>query len=225
MGDYLDLASTSERKILNNPDLHEATQSTLDALVTNAIEKFVAEIDFMQNKLIGLIEGNHYWTFPNRTTSTQKMCELLRCKYLGTQSYIRLVFRGITKHNPTNEIKIIAHHGIGTSRIAGGDMRPVEMLANGWNCDIALMGDNHQKGLIIRTRNEFRGNKDVVRAKKILLARTGCFLRGFVEGQASYVVDRCYAPNDIGLIKIEMTPRRDRSDGGDEVYIDLHASL
>jgi hypothetical protein len=225
MGDMLDLASTSERKILGNPELHESTTTNLDVLVLNQVEKFVKEIEFMRGRIIGLIEGNHYWVFQNATTSTQKMCELLGCKYLGTMSYIRIIFEKSGRIKHSNEVKIIAHHGIGTSRVAGGDMRPVEMLAGGWACDIALMGDDHQKGLIIRTRNEFRGNREVVRAKKILLARTGCFLRGFVEGQASYVVDKCYSPNDIGLVKIEMTPRRDYSDGGDETYIDLHASL
>ena len=178
----------------------------------------------MRGRIIGLIEGNHYWVFQNATTSTQKMCELLGCKYLGTMSYIRLCFKKIGRSG-TLEIKIIAHHGIGASRIAGGDMRPVEQLADKWDCDIALMGDDHQKGTTIRTKNGFRVRADYVRAKKILLARTGCFLKGFVEGQASYVVDRCYPPNDIGLIKIEMTPRRDYSDGGDETWIDLHASL
>ena len=225
MGDMLDLASTSEREILGSPKLHESTTTNLDVLVLNQVEKFVKEIEFMKGRIIGLIEGNHYWVFQNATTSTQKMCELLGCKYLGTQSYIRIIYKKSGRTGHCNEIKIIAHHGIGTSRIAGGDMRPVEMLANGWDCDIALMGDDHQKGLIIRTKHEFRGNSMIVKAKKILLARTGCFLRGFVEDEASYVVDKCYSPNDIGLVKIEMTPRRDCSGGGDETWIDLHASL
>ena len=226
MGDYLDLASTKERRVFDNPDLHESTQSTLDALVAKSVKKFVDEISFMKGRLIGLIEGNHYWVFSNGGfTSTQKMCELLGCAYLGTMSYIRLRFEKDGRRSATLETKIIAHHGIGTSRVAGGDMRAVERLADGWDCDMALMGDDHQKGLIPRMKNGFRSNTEIVRARKILLVRTGCFLRGFVKGEASYVVDKCYSPTDIGLVKIEMTPRRDCSGGGDETWIDLHASL
>jgi hypothetical protein len=47
----------------------------LDDIVYDMVIKFAKEIEFMQSKLIGLIEGNHYWQFANGTTSTQKLCE------------------------------------------------------------------------------------------------------------------------------------------------------
>jgi hypothetical protein len=63
----------------------------LDAVMTEFIDK-AKEIKFMENKLIGLIEGNHFGAFQSGITTTQMMCDKLKCKYLGGSAIIGLNF-------------------------------------------------------------------------------------------------------------------------------------
>jgi hypothetical protein len=226
MGDYCDIASASERVAFKTSKLHDSTVDTLDEHFRSNNYKFSKEISFMRGRIVGMIEGNHYWEYPSGMTTTQELCNILDCKYLGTSSFIRLRFSSSTKHVGKHSIDIIAHHGRGTSRIAGGDMRAVEQLCDMSECDIALMGDNHQKGLDYKERLTLRSGQGLtLHHRKILLARTGSFLKGWEPERKSYVVDAAFSPTDLGLIKIELTPKRDCSGDDDSTTIDIHASI
>jgi hypothetical protein len=61
--------------------------------------------------------------------------------------------------------------------------------------------------------------------RKVLLARTGSFLKGYVPGKVSYVTDRLLNPTNLGVIKIEVTPKRGDGKGYDCDELDIHGSL
>jgi hypothetical protein len=227
MGDYDDLGSSSERLLLGNKLLHDSTVQTLESLYLKHTKQFVKEIEFMRGKVIGLLEGNHYGEFQNGTTTTQKMAELLGCKYLGVSSFVRLKFKSNTKHSSNGAIDIWAHHGKGASRFVGGSLNRVEQMLEAAECDIALMGHDHKKSVGTKTRFKLSSTPEGVKLshRKVLLGRTGSFLKGYEEGQPSYIVDAAMNPTDLGVIKIEMTPRREHKDGSDTFIIDLHASI
>jgi hypothetical protein len=63
------------------------------------------------------------------------------------------------------------------------------------------------------------------RERKVLVGRTGSFLKGYEPEKHSYVAERAFSPTDMGVIKIEMTPRRKRNRDMDISYIDIHASI
>jgi hypothetical protein len=234
MGDYDDMASASERSILCDDRLHESTVDTLEETYLKATEKLAKEIEPFRGKLIGLLEGNHFGTFQNGTTTTQKLCELMGCKYLGVSSFIRLSFAQKTggSHNTTCSVDVWAHHGVGASRLVGGSLNRVEQMLDSADCDIALMGHDHKKavGDVIRLKLTGGNGSLRVTSRKVVFGRTGSFLRGYVDGKRSYVADCAMKPLDVGVIKIEMTPRREdtepRSEGrAERVWIDLHASI
>jgi hypothetical protein len=223
MGDYNDLASTSERIVLSSPNLHESTKKTLSEIYLSQTTKFAKDIEFMRGRLIGLLGGNHYGTFESGITTDQKLAELMGCKYLGCNSFIRLSF---TIRGRSNSIDIFAHHGRGGGRSIGGSMNPVQQMAHTAEADVYLMGDNHQKGVefISRLRLTGNGEAQTLSHRKILLARTGSFLKGYEEGCESYVTDAQLPPSSLGTVKIELTPRRDRRNE-DVTWIDVHASV
>ena len=220
MGDYDDLASYSERKALNNAELHESTRQTLEQIYQERVRKFVKEIWFMKDKIIGLIEGNHFGALDSGMTTTQLMCDKLQCKYLGVSSFIRLSMPHGTKHA---SIDIWAHHGRGASRKAGGSINAVEDMTGLGEAQIYLMGHDHRKSIAMKSRMYHQDSR--LRHKKILLGRTGSFLLGYVDGQPSYVAKGAMTPSDLGVIKIELTPRRNMKNKEDDYYIDLHASV
>lgn len=228
MGDFDDLASTSERLVLGDASLHDSTIKTLEELYLNNVKKFCKDIEFMKGRLIGLMGGNHYGVFSNGMTTDQKMCEILKCKYLGVNTFIRLSF--IKKGNKSQRmsVDIFAHHGRGSGRTVGASLNPVHAMGNIAEADIYLMGDNHQKDLAHKEKLKLvtsRVEGVSLTHRKQLFARTGSYLKGYEENTQSYVVDALLPPSDLGSIKIELTPQRIRKNGEDALEMDIHASV
>lgn len=224
MGDYDDLASASERKILVNKDLHDSTTATINKLYKSHVEQLSKELSFMNGKLIGLIEGNHYAEFPNGMTSTQMMAEKLDTKYLGCSAFIRLSFK--YAKTMTEAIDIWAHHGKGASRLVGGSLNRVQQMAEAAEADIYLMGHDHKKSVGMADRlflSEGSGHMNL-RHRKQLYIRTGSFLKGYEADRVSYVADMALSPTNLGVVKIEITPRR-KHNPDNRFYLDLHASI
>jgi hypothetical protein len=229
MGDYDDLASTSERDILSSRYLHESTKDTLENLYKKFTDRLSKEISFMakENRLIGLLEGNHYSEFPNGTTSTQRMCETLGCRYLGSNAFIYLSFRLASKRNSTQGLTIFAHHGLGAARFSGGSLKRVEDMQSVATADIYLCGHDHRRTVATKSMLRLRvaQGKAKLSQQKIVIARTGSFLKGYEPGARSYVVDRSLPPCDLGTPSISMTWKRDEKNGDSKEWIDLGATV
>jgi predicted phosphodiesterase len=224
MGDYDDLASASERRILGNKDLHESSVTTIEGLYRTHTDRLAKEISFMKGRIIGLIEGNHYGEFQNGTTTTQRLAEKLDCKYLGVSSFIRLmIFEG----NHQTSVDIWAHHGKGAARLIGGSLNRVQQMGEAAEADIYLMGHDHKKSVGMTTKLRLGGTKGTLNLahKKQLYVRTGSFLKGYENDKRSYIVDSAMNPTDLGVVKIELTPERKYQDNKDIYQLDIHASI
>jgi hypothetical protein len=233
MGDYDDLASASERMILSDKKLHDSSRQTLEDLYRSHTDRLAKELQFMNGKLIGLIEGNHYGELNDGRTTTQLLCEKLQTKYLGVSSFIRLTFEYLEGKSHKNcTIDIWAHHGKGAARLVGGSLNRVQQMAESAHASIYLMGHDHKKSVGTLTRLKLKGSGSNMRLshEKVLLCRTGSFLKGYQDGVASYVVDNALNPTDLGTVKIEITPKRERLERmGEQIHdfvdVDLHASI
>jgi hypothetical protein len=224
MGDYLDLASTSEREILMNNKLHDGTKDTLEQIYWKNVKTIVKDFEPFKGRIIGMLEGNHYGVFADGTTTTQQICRLLGVKYLGVSAFIQLGFK--TNHRNLS-VNIWAHHGKGGAQTIGGSINNVEKMGQIADAQIYIMGHDHKKGALPDEKlvlKEGDSGKLKVRYKKIYYVRSGSFLRAYVEGRASYVTDRCLRPAVLGVVRIEMTPKRAHREGEDENYVDLHHS-
>ena len=224
MGDYDDLISCSERQALTEVMFHDETRLTLEELFVSRTEKLCKEMGFMRNKLIGLLEGNHFGTFQSGMTTTQVMADKLNCKYLGISAFIRLLF---IYGDRRFDIDIWAHHGKGASRLVGGSLNTVQQMSDCAEADIYLMGHDHKKSIAMKTKLMLHssGSGISLSHSKVLMARTGSFLRGYVEDQPSYIARGAMSPTDMGVIKIELTPKRYTKEDKNLFYIDIHASL
>jgi len=224
MGDYCDFLSFNERKALTAALLHESSYQTLDDLMVSQTNRLCEEIDFMKGELIGFIEGNHHGILQSGMTTTQMMCQKLNTKYLGVSSFIRLAFTYGHKHA---SVDIWAHHGKGASRLVGGSLNSVEQMSEISNAQIHLMGHDHKKSVGFKTSLYLSDSKFGVKLnqKKVLLGRTGSFLKGYVDNAPSYIAKGAMSPTDLGVLKIELTPKRDQKNNNDAFYIDIHCSI
>lgn len=226
MGDMTDVVSTSERAVLKmgKGGLHESTMESIEDMYRKTTDDLLETISFMRGRCLGLIEGNHFGQFGDGTTTTQRMCQALRTKYLGCICIVRLcfVFSGTSKLT----VDILAHHGKGGGQLAGTPFNQVGKMADIAEADIYLMGHDHNRGCVTGQRMypyfDSRKKQLVMKERKIIYGRTGSFLRGYVPNKVSYIADMALKPANLGWIEIEITPHRLKDGkGGQETVVDI----
>lgn len=223
-GDYLDSVSSSERKALRKIEIHDQTQIAIQKL----FESHVIELSGLLKgiKVIALAGGNHYFEFPSGITSDQLLCQKIGCQYLGVNSIVRLIFRKDKTH--AIKLDVCIHHGIGGGgRRVGTSLNKLQDMAGFFDCDIYLQGHNHDRSIDYINRLGLSSNHRLEN-KKMLLARTGSFLKSYEEGRASYAVAAMYPPADLGGVMIKLTPMKkwiDRKNNKDARWVDIEATI
>lgn len=225
MGDYLDSISTSERHSLTCSSLHESTNQRIEKAIQKDLDEFIKQISFMKGSIIGVIGGNHFYNFSYGMSSDQLIAKGLGCKYLGVNSIIRILFL-YNKGCGVHKFDICAHHGLGGGRTIGASMNKLQNMANSFDVDAILMGHDHNRAIDYINRIGLNDKCKLVN-RRILIARTGTFLKCFEENKPSYAVDAAYPPSDLGALKITLTPCRKQEDRGtvDSRWIDIEATI
>lgn len=228
MGDYLDGCSTSERGAFNFHALHDATHTNLDRAAEERVESFAEEISFMRGKIIGILNGNHYWEYRDGTTTDHHLARLLETNFLGVSSFIRLTFR--RDRYKAVCIDLWVHHGAGGGATPGASINRLDKMRTAAVADIYLMGHNHKKQIAkesILCLSKGGSGSVHLENKTCILGRTGSFLKGYEPDASSYIADGAHGPCDLGVIKIIATPRRSRSSniGRERLWVDLEGVL
>jgi predicted phosphodiesterase len=214
MGDYIDSMSTSEREQMIRASMHETTTCDLENMALGKVATLAKELAFMRGRLIGLVNGNHYFTFPSGINSDQKLCEKLDCKYLGVSTFTRL---SLDFHGAFQTFDIWAHHGAGGARLPGGSINRVDQMREHAEADCYVMGHDHKRGvfpanprmLLAQSRGGLR-----LRERQQWLIRSGSFLKSYDDGQVSYNVDAGRGPCSIGHVELEITLTKTQKGGG-----------
>ena len=216
MGDYLDSTSTSDRECLGqlSAKAHETLKNDITALQLAKCHLFAKECEFMRGRIIGLLNGNHYFNFDHGANTDQKICELLSAAYLGVCSFVRLSF---TVAGRTFTRDIFAHHGAGAARLFGGSFNRVQQMAEGAEADIYAMGHDHKRIASPGQPRLFLSSSNInglkVEQREPVVVRSGSYLASYEPGVVNYNVDACRSPASLGhveiLIKISHTRGRD----------------
>jgi predicted phosphodiesterase len=215
MGDYLDSTSTSERECLGHisPKMHETFRNDIMALQLAKCELFAKEIQFMRGRIVGMLNGNHYFQFNSGINSDQKICELIGAQYLGVCSFVRLFFESTGGRNHARDI--FAHHGAGAARLFGGSFNRVQQMAEGAEADIYAMGHDHKRiaspgqPRLFLQNNSRSGLK--VEQREPVVIRSGSYLASYEPGVVNYNVDACRTPASLGHVEVIITIRSEPS--------------
>lgn len=209
MGDYHNFLRGTARKHLKSYVEDENSFEDLDTLVKNRAREFYLEwLKPIENRLLGLAEGNHYHEYMNRTTDTQTLCELAGCYYLDKPAFVRL---RITNNGKALKVfKILIHHGDwsgGYSRI-GGDLNSIENkgVLGFSNFDIFLFGHTHRKGGFKAQHLDITkyGEPKVIEIPKVFI-RTGCFVAGYDQKCiGGYVQKKLMPPTELGWVELQI---------------------
>ena len=225
MGDYCDGMSTGERDAILRANLHESTLENMEGTANGTVGLIAKEIEFMRGRLIGLINGNHFYLYPSGINSDQKLCEKLGCKYLGVSSFVRLEF----KCNGAKQVlDVWAHHGGGGARLPGGSVNRVDQMREHAEADIYVSGHDHRRGawpanprlhLSQNAKDPESGLR--LKSRQQWLVKSGSFLMAYEDGRASYNVDVGRGPCSLGHAEIEVTLRRNEREGENERSLEL----
>jgi hypothetical protein len=211
MGDYVDMASPSNRRTLKAAGLYDTVTEALQVKATEDINTFLSMTKYTQGAWLGLLQGHHYMDMADGSTSDIKIAEALRAPFLGDAAIVRLIF---DKHKDVDGLPLKAdiwcHHGRGGGVGAAAPISLLEKTARGFDADIYLMGHQHKK--VATPIDEMFWSRDgrmLHRTK--LLACTGSFLKGYLansmsEGRAggTYVEKGMMTPVSLGGIVIEL---------------------
>ena len=233
MGDYLDSWSASERHILRSGGLHDTSLKNLEKDARKRVADFCKQISFMKGRCLGIISGNHKPEFSDGTNGDHLIAAALGTKYLGVASAIHVSLH-VNGKEPQWSFDVFAHHGKGGSaRTVGGTLNTVAQVAAYMDCEIYLMGHDHQRAAVplpplLGLRHNSRGEWKLAERDR-WVGRTGSFLKAYVDGQSSYNVDAGRGPCSIGHIEFTITPGvkitgRDRPDRVAEFFLKIRGT-
>ncbi|HUU93084.1 MAG TPA: hypothetical protein VM238_17975 [Phycisphaerae bacterium] len=221
MGDYLESYSARERSTIKCGGLHETSIRKWERDAQRTINDLAEQMRAtMGGRLLGLLGGNHYYDFPDGTTSDMRLAQALDSRFLGVCAALRLSMR--FGGSSVGAVDIFAHHGRGAARTIGGSLTAVQRLMDCCEADIHLMGDDHKLGVVptmqkLRLVNAGSGKGVALSTRTPWIARTGGFSRGYEPGVPSYVVDRALPPTMLGWVEFDIGFRRSHT--GRNLYV------
>jgi len=217
MGDYLDFTPGSQRQII--APLRDETKQILDSMIEDRTMELAHLMEVTRGRWLGLLEGNHRWDFQTGQSSDQLLAKHLNADFLGTSVLMRIRPWGIDEAHNEADCILYAHHGIGASRTAGGQLSRVEDLLKFMGADICLMGHSHGTPISFLEEQQFSPD-GVHYHKKKMLARTGGWLLGYLshdpfpadapasKSRGGYVEQKALPPSALGGICIGIGTER-----------------
>jgi hypothetical protein len=222
LGDYWDFASTKEQNVIKM-GLHSQTVEDFGDMVKKRNRAMSFKMSFMKPNVLGLIDGNHGWSFEDGTTATEDLADRLGTDYLGWLCY--LTIKVYLPNNRKSTFDIVACHGksggktVGISTNQVDDLREVFPIA-----DIYVMGHNHQRSAVpVSTLVPVWNNDGTrhIKQKRQMLCRSGSFKKAYTPDTSSYEAGRLLRPADLGALLLKITFRRD----DDRVIADIRAEV
>jgi len=228
MGDYLDVASPSNRQALREARLYDSVRDMMN-------DKMAEETDHLLNRVLlptkgrwlGMVTGHHWWDFEDGTTTDTRLAEALDAPYMGDAAAMSLL--RFEHEGKVGWGKIWFHHGQGYARTATGRLSRLMGIANTFFAHIYLMGHVPAK---VHDRLPWI-DTDVTRDGRIrwrgptnrIVATTGGFMKSYALGTkdpfgrptGDYAEKAMLPPAALGGILLFMRPRI----RGGRVEIDL----
>lgn len=228
MGDYVDVASPSNRDAIKRAAIYDNVRDALEEMAYKAQDEIQAILEPTRGRWLGLLEGHHYWEFESGQTTDTKLAEFLGCPHLGTTTLVEVKFEP-NGHKRAPRFQIWAHHGRNGGKLLATPLNQLESVLKSFDADVYLVGHHHKQvaGKYQRLRAEFgRDGRGRLESKNVILASTGSFLKGYMQGtrrgnipRGGYVEQGMMNPVALGGVVIYARPKY--KDGYAEIDLDI----
>lgn len=236
MGDYIDPMSPSNRSRYRAANLYDTAKKFVDDAARNlTLELYEEILKPTKGRWLGLLQGHHFHQYESGMTTDMHLAELLEAPFLGTCGYMRLVVAEKRDKGASVSYSVWCHHGEGGGSSSGSPLLKLERMANNWDADLFMIG--HMSKLVSapieRVYPIWHGTgAPRLQHRKILLACTGSFSRGYIPGnkqgrvpQGDYVEQRMLTPTHLGSVTIRLGMRRLRDGGVNTIEKQLTVEL
>jgi hypothetical protein len=230
MGDYQNFASAKEQKAIHSGELHDDTIEDLDDMIMKRNRVLAQEMAFMKPNILGLIDGNHNWTFKNGQTATEDLADRLMTESLGWLCSIalRIKIRYINS-DKSLDVYLLACHGRAGGRTVGASVNQLKELGDLWpESDVVIMGHDHQRFAQPKDCFLFVSNSlGEIHSKqhRQFLCRSGSFKKAYTPNNSGYEVSRLLRPADLGALELNIGFHRDHKDNRDVFIKDIQAII
>lgn len=203
MGDYIDNVQAYANGMVDKRWSVDTVDPELNTQ-TKQINYWTETWKPISRKCTGLHAGNHEWKTIDQLTFKNRFCDIFGLSYLGRIAYTHLQFKH--KKEIVRDYIMLTMHGGYAGPKTGGVINKVEDIINSFDCDVAMMGHTHDTWTTSKYRMYYDDSKKTFVERKILLANTGTFLRGYVDGVDGYIESNPKPAKRVGTITITFDP-------------------
>ena len=202
MGDYLDFTRSTVRQVIKTLAVDDF--ESMDEYVEEKRNELVHILDQTRGKWVGMLQGNHSWTFRDGSTTETRMCASLNAEFLGDCADVQLNFKTGEDSHTRGKVGIWMHHGVGGRKYPVGHLLD-RICPHFPDSDVFLMGHPQVK--------EYRDVLRMKRCSKSYVERTGVavitggWLKGYIAGPSTYVERKAMNPLAVGTMIIKIQPR------------------
>ncbi|KKL71956.1 hypothetical protein LCGC14_2089760, partial [marine sediment metagenome] len=155
LGDYLDVASPSNRRMLQEVALYDSVREMMDNKMEDELAKLLCILKPTVGRWLGLVTGHHRWDYADGTNTDTRLAEYLETDYLGTQGFSLLRVGEYNNRAPA-QVKMLTLHGQGGGGLLGASMNKLDKYRTPYPADIVLMGHYHVAAATKRTQFDMR---------------------------------------------------------------------
>lgn len=210
-GDYLDVASPSNREKIKSAAFYDSVFDALAASSDRYLAKLQDILEPTRGRWLGLVQGHHYFDYHDGTTTDTRLAEWLGCPFLGDAAFVRMRWEDGTR-KVTKDIFLT--HGTGSGQTQAAPISKLEKVSGGIDADLYLINHYARRGDVPRDKI-YLDNRSHVRSRTIHMTATGGYMKAYNEGnkregrpQGTYVEKALMTPTTMGGVLVKMTPFR-----------------
>jgi hypothetical protein len=227
MGDYVDVASPSNRDAIEGGRFYDTVRDALERASIELLEELIELFAPTAGRWLGVHKGHHLWKFeerpsfmgegPGGTTDTF-FAEKMQARYLGDQALTLVRMDPLSGHHKQGTAKLWSWHGTGSGQTAAAPLSKIEKVSGGINADVYLMGHYHRRAAVPKPFLDIiggeRGGDPTLVHRDRWFVSTGSFLRSYLQGSreggiaaGSYVEQAGMTPAGLGAMGVWLRPR------------------
>src|SRR5574337_822174 len=241
MGDYIDNVMAFDQGA-NDKRWNYHAQNRNQMTTLEQVVYFTKWWSKVADKSVGMHSGNHEWKTIDQQQFLMYFCNPIEAKitttgggvqlleplireghtkaetmynnkYLGRLAYVNIGFN--YKGKRIRDFLVLSMHGGYSGMKAGGAVNRMKDITADFDCDVVLMGHNHDTWTrpIIRMGYDLPSNSPV--EKTIRLANTGTFMKSYSKDHDGYVEINPKEAKRVGTVTITLYPETGKTHGHD----------
>ncbi len=207
IGDQIEaILQTDKRFAISGIDSKYLASETPDELLDMQSQDFVNLLKPYQDRLLGLLEGNHEGVMRLKGFGIHRqICTALNCENLGRSCLFLLKL--VNGTGRVRSLTIFAHHGFGGGgRTEGGSITKYSRFIHYYDADIYISAHDHDHWTKKVARIGITNTGKMV-AKDMILCNTGAFMKTLSDTDTpSWAETRGFPPRSLGGIVLDVTP-------------------